>query len=221
MPPKPRSAPKRQSTTGRDTTQYLWIVGGVALVVVGILVFVLVGRGGDTAVAAEDAKAALKTAGCTVQTVKSLPSNDHSIATPEGTSKKWNTNPPTSGPHYAQWVRWGAYTSPVNLAQVVHNLEHGGIYILYGEDVPQSTVSQLTDFYYDHQNGTVLAPYPELGDKIALGAWVTKSASTPDDGNAYLAKCTAFDRDAFAAFFGAFHFQGPERFPSSQLTPGS
>ena len=47
------------------------------------------------------------------------------------------------------------------------------IYIFYGDEVPEATVEQLLEFYDDHENGTVLAPYPKLGDKIALGAWVT------------------------------------------------
>jgi hypothetical protein len=222
MPPKPRSAPPRRPTTGgRDRTQLLWVVGGVALLAVGLGVWLLAGRGGGTAAAAEDVQAALEGANCTLQTATSLPSNDHSITTPEGTSDKWNTDPPTSGPHYAQWVKWGSYGSPVNIGQLVHNLEHGGIYILYGDKVPQATVDELTSFYNDHQNGTVLAPYPELGDTIALGAWVTDSASKPDDGHGYLAKCTAFDEPAFSAFFDAFQFSGPERFPSDQLTPGT
>ena len=37
---------------------------------------------------------------------------------------------------------------------------------------------------------------------------------------AYLAKCTEFDETAFAAFFDAYQFQGPERFPPDSLLPG-
>ena len=77
----------------------------------------------------------------------------------------------------------------------MHNLEHGGIFIQYGKDVPQATVDQLKSFYDEHQNGTLLAPLPSLGSKIALGAWTTKSASKPDDGTAYLAKCTDVRRE--------------------------
>ena len=104
--------------------------------------------GGSSASA--DAPKQLEAAGCTVQAVKSLPSNDHSVLKPTGTSKKWNTDPPTSGPHYAVPLIWGAYTDPVNLGQIVHNLEHGGIYILYGKDVPPATVAKLRTFYDKH-----------------------------------------------------------------------
>jgi len=153
--------------------------------------------------------------------VKSLPSNDHTVLTPSGTSKKWNTDPPTSGPHYAVPLVWGAYTDPVNLAQLVHNLEHGGIYMLYGNKVPASTVDQLRTFYDKHTEATILAPLPRLGNKIALGAWTTNSANSPNNGVARLVKCTNFDDKAFTAFFSAYQGKGPERFPMSSLLPGS
>ena len=115
---------------------------------------------------------------------------------------------------------WGAYTTPLNQAQVVHNLEHGGIFIQYGKDVPQATIDQLKTFYDSHLNATLLAPLPSLGSKIALGVWTTP-ANSPNSGTAYLAKCTSFDDAAYAAFFKAFQFKGPERFPASTLTPGT
>ena len=135
---------ERRWRSGSDNRRLLMIAGGAATRAPrrGGGVLRLRGRRQH---ASADAPKLLETAGCTVQAVKSLPSNDHSITVPTGTSKKWNTDPPTSGPHYAQWVVWGAYTDPVNLGQVVHNLEHGGIYILYGKNVPQATVERAAD----------------------------------------------------------------------------
>ena len=83
-----------------------------------------------------------------------------------------------------------------------------------GSSVGGTLVASLTP------RGTVLAPYPALGDKIALGAWVVPDPSNPDEGTAYLAKCTEFDEAAFSAFFSAYQFQGPERFPPDSLLPG-
>ena len=80
---------------------------------------------------------------------------------------------------------------------------------------------ELQAFYAARENGTLLAPLPSLGSKIALGAWTTKSPSEPDEGTAYLAKCTDFDEAAFAAFFAANQFRGPERFPSESMLPGA
>lgn len=231
MPPKPRpQGPKKSQSPRKKTSVALPTSGGsggsrslvlfgvAGLVVVAALLgyFLLSGGGGKA-----DAPKLLEAAGCTVQTVKSMKSGDHSVLVAGGTSKKWNTSPPTSGPHYQSPALWGSYTTPLNPAQVVHNLEHGGIFIEYGKGVPSSTVEQLRGFYDKHQNGTLLAPLPSLGSQIALGVWVTNSASTPNSGVARLAKCTTFDDKAYAAFFDAYQFQGPERFPASSLTPGS
>jgi len=210
--------PSTGSAGGNSTRRTLIAMGIAGLIVVAAaLGYALLGSGGSSS---SDAIKQLEDAGCTVQKVAALPSGDHSVLTPGGTSKKWNTDPPTSGPHYAQWAIWGAYTTPLYQAQVVHNLEHGGIYMQYGKDVPQATVDQLKTFYDGHLNGTILAPLPRLGDKIALGVWTTPSSS-PNSGTAYLAKCTKFDDAAYGAFFKAFQFKGPERFPASTLQPGT
>jgi hypothetical protein len=196
----------------------LWGAAVAGLVAIGIILAVTLGGGGGTDKPdVGSAKAALTSAGCTFTSTKALASADHSVADPAGTSGKWNTNPPTSGPHNAQPALWGAYTSPLNQAQVVHNLEHGGIFIQYGSDVPDATVAELTAFWDDHQPGTLLAPLPRLGDKIALGAWT----QIEDDGQGVLAKCTSFDKGAYTAFFDEFQFKGPERFNPSDLMPGT
>ncbi len=227
MPPTPRpQGPKKTNvkvpSVGGDGSnrRLLAILGAVGIVIVAVaLGYVLFGGGGGNS--SSDPVKQLEAAGCTVQVVKSLKAGDHSVLTPNGTSTKWNTSPPTSGPHYQSAAIWGAYTEALNQAQVVHNLEHGGIFIQYGPAVPKATVAELKGFYDAHVNGTLLAPLPSLGSKIALGAWVTKSATAGDVGKAYLAKCTTFDEQAFATFFTANQFQGPERFPASSLTPGS
>jgi hypothetical protein len=189
-------------------------------VAAGIGIAVVAGGGDGTGGGgSSDVAAALDAAGCTLVTKPAL-RGVHSITSPTGTSPLWNTSPPTSGPHYEIPAIWGAYTEPVNMAQLVHNLEHGGIYVLYGRRVPDATVERLRSFYDGHTRGTILAPLPTLGDQIALGAWTTRSADDPADGTAHLAKCATFDETAFAAFFDDFQFQGPERFPADTLLPG-
>lgn len=230
MPPTPRphgpkkKAPIKVPAAGNSESRRLLImVGGAAAVVViaSVLGYVLFGGGSSVVggVSSADATKQLEAAGCTVKSVEAL-QGDHSVS-PEGTSGRWNTSPPTSGPHSSQPAIWGSFTEPLLQAQVVHNLEHGGTFIQYGKDVPQATVAQLQGFYDQHQNGTLLAPLPSLGSKIALGAWTTKSASNADNGTAYLATCSGFDEGAYAAFFEANQFRGPERFPSSSMLPGS
>lgn len=187
----------------------------MALAITAIaLAFTLGGGSGGS-----DARAVLEAAGCTVSATPAL-SGEHSITTASGTAPRWNTVPPTSGPHYQVPVVYGIYDEPVNQAQLVHNLEHGAVAIQYGEEVAPATVQELRTFAQAHPRGTVLAPYPALGDRVALGAWVVHDSSRPAEGTAYLAKCASFDEKAFSAFLDAHQFQGPERFPPDALLPG-
>ena len=212
-PQKKSGGVKVPSTgSGGASTRRTLIAMGIAglIVVAAALGYVLLGSGGGSST---DAIKQLEAAGCTVQTVAALPSGDHSVLTPGGTSKKWNTDPPTNGPHYQQWAIWGAYTTPLYPAQVVHNLEHGGIFIQYGKDVPQATVDQLKGFYDQHLNGTLLSPLPKLGSKIALGVWTTRSPTQPNTGTAYLAKCTSFDDERLRGVLQGVPVQGPRALP--------
>lgn len=218
MPPRPHSSPKGAPARWGDNRTTLVAAAGAGVVVLaGVVAWILLGGGGGAGAA--DARAALEAAGCTLQTAPAVP-GVHSVASAEGTSDQWNTDPPTSGPHFGTPVIWGSYTTPVNPAQLVHNLEHGGVFIQFGDKVPDATIAVLQAFYRNHERGTVLAQYPKLGSQIALGAWVTTSASNPEDGTGYVARCSAFDEPAFSAFFDAFQFSGPERFPADTLLPG-
>jgi hypothetical protein len=230
MPEKPRvKAPQKRQTAKSDDAdrRRMLIIGGAAatLLVAVAAAFFLIGAGSNS-VNADEAKAALAAAGCklTVKPAVINVSNHSDFPNPAATSKKWNTDPPTSGPHYNITLIYGAYTEPIDIGRALHNLEHGAVYILYGDDVPDATVAQLRAFYDAHQNGTILAPYAKLGDKIALGAWLAEGLPEASSarGSGVLAKCTRFDQAAFDAFFDAFQFKGPESFllRPSQMKPG-
>jgi hypothetical protein len=224
MADKPRvKAPKQRASSRPDASgpdgRLLYVGGALIVLAVGAAAVALVGFGGGGP-SPEDVRADLVAAGCTLQAVDAQPGR-HSLGPDE--TADWNTDPPTSGPHFGfdqsgnlGTVIWGAYDEPLQLARVVHNLEHGGIYIFYGDDVPEATVEQLRAFYDDHERGTLLAPYPKLGDQIALGAWVAEG----EEAKGYLAKCPRFDEKAFSSFFSGFQFKGPERFPAGSLLPG-
>jgi hypothetical protein len=127
----------------------------------------------------------------------------------QGLTVMYDSFPPTSGPHYPQPAIWGAYDVPLLQVQAVHNLEHGGVVLQYGNKVPKAVVATLKAFYGESPNGMLLAPLPELGKRIALTAWST------------LATCRRFDTEAFAAFRDAYRGNGPERFPVDRLEPGT
>ncbi|HXG76046.1 MAG TPA: DUF3105 domain-containing protein [Gaiellaceae bacterium] len=220
MPEKPRvKAPKQRAGApqGTSTGSRLAVLGAAlgALVAVGaVAAFVGLGGGGG-GVDEAAVRTALRAAGCTLQDVPAKP-GAHSVQDPGGTAPSWNTDPPTNGAHYAVAAIFGIYEEPLELARVVHNLEHGGIFVFYGEDVPRATVNELRGFYSDHQTGTIMAPLPRLGDQFALGAWVAEG----EIEKGYLAKCRTFDEAALSTFFRELQFKGPERFDPSDLQPG-
>ncbi|EKD90809.1 MAG: hypothetical protein ACD_30C00089G0007 [uncultured bacterium] len=50
---------------------------------------------------------------------------------PIGTVVEYNSNPPTSGNHYEEWVRAGVYDRPQDDGHLIHSLEHGYVIISY------------------------------------------------------------------------------------------
>lgn len=48
-----------------------------------------------------------------------------------GTPVDYTSNPPSSGPHYGQWIEAGFYDTTVEDGYLVHNLEHGYVIIWY------------------------------------------------------------------------------------------
>jgi len=221
-PPKRPQAPQRRTTPSgpRDAQRrrLLYIVAATGLIGLAIVLGVVFLTGGGD----KDLAATMEAGGCQLKTVQAEV-GDHSAALDATANPKWNTDPPTSGPHYGTPAVYGEYTDPLKIAQVVHNLEHGAVFILYGPKVPAATVKQLSDFYNEDTTAMLLAPYTKLGDKIALGAWTVPDNFEPGgkNGTSYLATCTKFDQDAFAAFRDQLRFRGPERFPPDSLHPGS
>src|SRR6185503_690347 len=43
----------------------------------------------------------------------------------------YQSNPPTSGPHYPIWAAFKSYTQPVPRGFWVHDLEHGAVVVTY------------------------------------------------------------------------------------------
>lgn len=225
MPPKPRvQAPKTRAPIEPDNAQrtrrVLYGIAGAGILGV-VLVLALFAFGGSSSADGGSVREAMQAAGCTLTTSKAQ-KRDHSLSSADETFA-WNTTPPTTGPHFGEPAVYGAYTTPLQLGRVVHNLEHGAVYIMYGDDVPDEEVAKLRAFYDEDPTGMLLAPLPSLNKTIALGVWVTASATAEgsDRGTGYLAKCTAFDQAAFATFRDELRFQGPERFPPSTMEPGS
>jgi len=121
---------------------------------------------------------------------------------PDGQPVRYNSLPPTSGPHWAAPAAWGSYSERVPDERIVHNLEHGGIAIAYhGIDQPavQKLRGLLTTFPRDRFGRVKLVIHPddrlETGT-IALTAWTRlELLREPDEArirrfyDAHLGRC--------------------------------
>lgn len=82
----------------------------------------------------------------------------------------YNSNPPTSGWHYERWKEKGVYNEQQPDEAMIHNLEHGYIWISYRPDAAPEIIKQLENFY-GFSKKIVIEPRKENDKMIALAAW--------------------------------------------------
>lgn len=117
----------------------------------------------------------------------------------------YNSNPPTSGPHYGTPEPRGVYDKQLPDEELVHNLEHGYVWISYRPDAGPEIRKQLESFYR-FRNKVIVTPRRENEKLIALAAWGW--LDTFD--SAFPAGLTDAEKKRIDDFVGAFINQGPE-----------
>src|SRR3989338_762425 len=108
----------------------------------------------------------------------------------------YNSNPPTSGSHYEQPEVWGVYETELPDEQLIHNLEHGGIWISY-RDIDATTKASLEKIARS-QSKVVMEPRAKNDAPIVLASW------------GRLQEFQAYDEQAILAFIEANRNQSPE-----------
>lgn len=84
--------------------------------------------------------------------------------------KAYNSNPPTSGPHYVQPADWNFYDNELPDEQLVHNLEHGGIWISY-KDIDERTLEQIKLIQKSNPGSVIVTPRAANDSKIVVASW--------------------------------------------------
>lgn len=126
-----------------------------------------------------------------------------------GTPLSFLSNPPSSGTHYPLWGRWGEHSEVLHRGHYVHNLEHGGVALLYRcEGSCPETVAALravlesvpTDSSCRSpvKSRIVLTADPLLDTPIAAAAWT----------QIYKADCV--NGPSLLAFINANYDRAPE-----------
>lgn len=122
---------------------------------------------------------------------------------------EYNSNPPTSGPHFAQEPPYGIYDVGISKGYQIHLLEHGGILVQYKTD-DQAVVDQLRLLVRELSKTNpriALAPNASIEHVIALTAWT------------HLENLDSLDETKIKEFFQAYVDRGPEKVtPSADMS---
>lgn len=113
----------------------------------------------------------------------------------------YNSNPPTSGPHYAAPAGAGFYETQIPDETLIHNLEHGHVWISYRDPGDAELKEKLKKLSQDNPWKLIITPRPENDSAIALAAW------------GRLLKLEIFDEKQINSFLKAFIDKGPEKTP--------
>lgn len=201
--PQPRAASPR--SPGEGGRRRLLVIGSIAgVVVIGLVVGLVIALGGGGG-------GALAAGGCIHNTYPAQGRNHITSDQPFKAGFEYNSFPPTSGPHLPPPggpAIWNLYSDPIRQISLIHNLEHGGIVVQYGDKVSADTVAQLTAWWQNDPQGIVVAPLPALHDQVAVTAWTQ------------MLSCPGFSEEALDAFRDTYLGKGPERFPVEALKPG-
>ncbi len=115
----------------------------------------------------------------------------------------YNSNPPTSGWHYARPAEWGVYKEELPDGTLIHNLEHGGIWISYKPDIPEDMRKTLEGFYDRWGRKIIVTPRANNDADIALAAWNRLDTFS----------VVEYSDERVEKFIKAFRNKGPEFVP--------
>jgi hypothetical protein len=146
---------RQQVRQKRKNRNIILAVGGVLAIAVAAVSFAMFGGGTDGP-------------GRVVETLQPLHRPVGSIPI-----DVYNTNPPSSGPHYDHWHRGGGFVdTPLVVGEVVHNMEHGYVIIWYRPDETGALGAQVRDLVQQMGSQCLLAgPYEDMPWAVAATAW--------------------------------------------------
>src|SRR3990167_9717236 len=90
---------------------------------------------------------------------------------PGSSHNPYNSNPPTSGPHWEKQSDCKVYDEPVTDEASIHSLEHGAVWITYKDKADKELVGQMKSVVEKDPTKVLLSPRPENDSKIALASW--------------------------------------------------
>jgi len=139
---------------------------------------------------------------------------------PDGTKEDYNSNPPTSGSHYADSQPAGIYDKPVPDGNLIHSMEHGAVILWYKpsdntdnqitegtesakiEGLSKQDIDRLKQIFSSVSvSKKIMVPRDSLDVPVALTSW------------GRLLKLQVIDENQIKTFMETNEDRGPEKAP--------
>lgn len=118
------------------------------------------------------------------------------------THSAYNSNPPTSGPHWGDGTAGpGIKSAPVPDELILHSMEHGAAVLWYKSDLPESDVERLKNVFQSASGKKIMLPRKDLDVPVALTSW------------GYLLKLETIDETIIKDFIETNNDRAPEKAP--------
>jgi len=195
----------------RDRRNLLIIGAVLAIAALAIFVTAIVLNNASKAAKANQ----IKFQAVTTPVGQQIPDEGAATHIDPSTTASYKNYPPASGPHYAQPAGPADWQTVASMQEGVflHNLEHGGIVILYdcpGGNSCDALRNQLQNYVKNlapaepqfNEVKIVMSPYSRgMQKKVAVLAWH------------YLEFLDGYDQNEITRFYESHVDQGPERIP--------
>lgn len=113
----------------------------------------------------------------------------------------YNSNPPTSGPHWAGVAGPGIKTEQVPDELMLHSMEHGAAVVWYRADLSEDEVGKIKSAFRNASGKKIMSPRAELEVPVALASW------------GYLMKLNEIDEEQIIKFIETNNDRAPEKAP--------
>ena len=110
----------------------------------------------------------------------------------------YNSNPPTSGPHWPEPAKCQVYTEEIPDEAAIHSLEHGAVWVTYKNKDDKDLADKLTKIVSENSSKVILSPRSKNDSKIAVVSWRR------------ILKLETFDEKQISAFIKNYKNSAPE-----------
>ncbi|RMG80273.1 MAG: DUF3105 domain-containing protein [Chloroflexi bacterium] len=151
--------PSRKSDNWLKRNQTWLVIAGVVVALAVIVITVRQSSLGDIDLSIPDRSEAYP-----------IVSREHIAAGETVDPEAYNSNPPTSGPHSSS-VRTGVYQQELPDENLVHNLEHGHIWLSYRDADDTEAIELLSAIQARFPRTVVVTYRPRNDTRVAVAAW--------------------------------------------------